>query len=68
MTKNEESLMTLLTDMNNGFVSGKFVKIPSIKQLDNRRWVVYFYEDGLIYSAIYYTEERAKARLEIEEL
>lgn len=30
------------------------------------QWVVYFYEDGIIHSGIYYTEERAKTRLEIE--
>lgn len=28
------------------------------------KWVVYFYENGLIHNGVYYDEERAKRKLE----
>ncbi len=56
----------LLEDIYEKFKTGEYVKIPSMCQISDHKWVVYFYEDGIIHSGIYYTEERAKTRLEIE--
>lgn len=54
----------LLKDIYNKFDTGEYVKIPSMRKIDDSKWVVYFYEDGIIHSGIYYTEERAKRKLE----
>lgn len=54
----------LLKDIYNKFDTGEYVKIPSMRKIDDNKWVVYFYEDGIIHSGIYYTEERARRKLE----
>ena len=56
----------LLKAIYNRFKTGEYVKIPSMRQIGDHKWVVYFYEGGIIHSGIYYTEERARTRLEIE--
>lgn len=56
----------LLKDIYNRFKTGEYVKIPSMRQIGESKWVVYFYENGLIHNGIYYTEERARTKLEIE--
>ena len=56
----------ILREIKNKFETGEIVKIPSMKHLSTSQWVVYFYEDGIIRCAIYYTEERARTRLESE--
>lgn len=56
----------LLKDIYDKFKTGEYVRIPSMKQIDNHKWVVYFYEDGIIHSGIYYTQERAQIKLRIE--
>ena len=53
----------LLKDIYNRFKTGEYVKIPSMRKIGESKWVVYFYENGLIHSSIYYTEERAKIKL-----
>ena len=50
----------LLKDIYNRFKTGEYVKIPSMRQIGDHKWVVYFYEGGIIHSGIYYTEERAR--------
>ena len=54
----------LLKDIYNKFDTGEYVKIPSIRKIGESKWVVYFYENGLIHNGIYYTEERARRKLE----
>ena len=54
----------LLKDIYNKFDTGEYVKIPSMRKIGESKWVVYFYENGLIHNGIYYTEERAKRKLE----
>ena len=39
------------------------VAIPSMRKIGDNKWVVYFYENGLIHNGIYYDEERAKIKL-----
>lgn len=56
----------LLKDIYNRFKTGEYVKIPSMRQIGDHKWAVYFYEDGLVHYGIYYTLERAQTRLEIE--
>lgn len=56
----------LLKDIYRKFDTGEYVKIPSMRKIGESKWVVYFYENGLIHNGIYYTEERARTRLEIE--
>ena len=56
----------LLKDIYRKFDTGEYVKIPSMRKIGDNKWVVYFYENGLIHNGIYYTEERARTRLEIE--
>ena len=53
----------LLKDIYNKFDTGEYVKIPSMRKIGESKWVVYFYENGLIHNGIYYTEERAKIKL-----
>ena len=38
--------------------------IPSMREIGDSKWAVYFYENGLIHNGIYYTEERARRKLE----
>ena len=45
------------------YETGEYVKIPSMRKIGDNKWVVYFYENGLIHNGIYYTEERAKIKL-----
>ena len=54
----------LLNDIYRKFDTGEYVKIPSMRKIGDNKWVVYFYENGLIHNGIYYTEERAKRKLE----
>lgn len=56
----------LLEDIYSKFKTGEYVKIPSMRKIGESKWVVYFYENGLIHNGIYYTEERARTKLEIE--
>ena len=48
----------LLKDIYNKFDTGEYVKIPSMRKIGDNKWVVYFYENGLIHNGIYYTEEQ----------
>lgn len=59
MNRNE-----LLKDIYNKFDTGEYVKIPSMRKIGDNKWVVYFYENGLIHNGVYYDEERAKRKLE----
>ena len=54
----------LLKDIYRKFDTGEYVKIPSMRKIGDNKWVVYFYENGLIHSGIYYDEDRAKRKLE----
>ena len=54
----------LLKDIYRKFDTGEYVKIPSMREIGDNKWVVYFYENGLIHNGIYYDEERAKRKLE----
>ena len=54
----------LLKDIYRKFDTGEYVKIPSMRKIGESKWVVYFYENGLIHNGIYYTEERARRKLE----
>ena len=42
------------------------VAIPSVWKIGDSKWAVYFMEDNQIYTAIYYTEEKARHRYEKE--
>ena len=42
------------------------VAIPSMRKIGDSKWAVYFMEDNQIYTAIYYTEEKARHRYEKE--
>lgn len=42
------------------------VAIPSMRKIGDSKWAVYFIEDNQIYTAIYYTEEKARHRYEKE--
>ena len=39
-------------------------QIEEMAKIGESKWVVYFYENGLIHNGIYYTEERARRKLE----
>ena len=54
----------LLKDIYRKFDTGEYVKIPSMRKIGESKWVVYFYENGLIHNGVYYTEERARRKLE----
>lgn len=46
---------------------GRFiVAIPSMRKIGDSKWAVYFMEDNQLYTAIYYTEEKARHRYEKE--
>ena len=36
--------------------------IPSMRKIGDSKWAVYFMEDNQLYTAIYYTEEKARHR------
>ena len=40
--------------------------IPSMRKIGDSKWAVYFMEDNQLYTAIYYTEEKARHRYEKE--
>ena len=42
------------------------VAIPSMRKIGDSKWAVYFMEDNQLYTAIYYTEEKARHRYEKE--
>ena len=42
------------------------VAIPSMRKIGESKWAVYFMEDNQLYTAIYYTEEKARHRYEKE--
>lgn len=42
------------------------VAIPSMRKIGDSKWAVYFMEDNQLYTAIYYTEEKARYRYEKE--
>ena len=54
----------LLKDIYNKFDTGEYVKIPSMRKFGESKWVVYFYENGLIHHGIYYDDDSAKRKLE----
>ena len=56
----------LLKDIYNKFDTGEYVKIPSMRKIGDSKWAVYFMEDNQLYTAIYYTEEKARHRYEKE--
>ena len=64
MNTNENKFYNLLNDIYRKFDTGEYVKIPSMRKIGESKWVVYFYENGLIHNGIYYTEERARRKLE----
>lgn len=48
-------------------VDGRYaVAIPSMRQIGESKWAVYFMEDDQIYTAIFYTEDKARFRYEKE--
>ena len=53
----------LLKDIYRKFDTGEYVKIPSMRKIGDNKWVVYFYENGLIHNGVYYDEDRAKIKL-----
>ena len=52
-----------MIQINDGRV---IVAIPSMRKIGDSKWAVYFMEDNQIYTAIYYTEEKARHRYEKE--
>lgn len=40
--------------------------IPSVRKIGESKWAVYFMEDNQLYTAIYYTKEKARHRYEKE--
>ena len=56
----------LLKDIYRKFDTGEYVKIPSMRKIGDSKWAVYFMEDNQLYTAIYYTEEKARHRYEKE--
>lgn len=52
-----------MIQINDGRV---IVAIPLVRKIGESKWAVYFMENDQIYTAIFYTEEKARHRYEKE--